>query len=116
MVMQQQQQPGMIYGGQQMPPGTMMMMVPVQAPQGPPPLPVYWPPHPTTVHCPTCNTMVNTTTVKEPGLGTWMIAGGLCIVGCSFGCCLIPFCVDSLKDTMHMCPQCNRVLGMQKMV
>lgn len=37
------------------------------------------------------------------GLGTWLIAGGICLVGGIFGCCLIPFCVDGLKVSNVFC-------------
>ncbi len=47
----------------------------------------------------------------EPGSGTWMTCLMLSLVGCLCGCCLIPFCVDSLKDAIHICPNCNAEVG-----
>eukprot|EP00198_Chlamydomonas_reinhardtii_P013558 XP_001702895.1 predicted protein [Chlamydomonas reinhardtii] len=85
-------------------PGTMMMMVP--APAQPQALPHYWP----------GQSISKAIHVYIAGLGTWLIAGGICLVGGIFGCCLIPFCVDGLKDCQHSCPKCNRYLGQHKMV
>uniref|UniRef100_A0A3Q1F4G2 LITAF domain-containing protein n=1 Tax=Acanthochromis polyacanthus TaxID=80966 RepID=A0A3Q1F4G2_9TELE len=30
------------------------------------------------------------------------------------GCCLVPFCVNRLKDATHICPSCKTVLGVYK--
>jgi len=30
------------------------------------------------------------------------------------GCCLIPLCVDGLKDVDHICPNCNYTVGKYK--
>ena len=43
---------------------------------------------------------------RDSGMFTWLISGGICLVGCFFpilwfGCCLIPFCMDDFKDTKH---------------
>ena len=35
----------------------------------------------------------------------------LCLFGLVFGCCLIPFCVDSVKDVIHKCPNCGAVIA-----
>ena len=71
---------------------------------------------PTTGQCPFCNHSITTSTKLVPGLGTWLSAGGLCLVGCWAGCCLIPFCVDDLKDVNHTCPQCHRHLGTKNVI
>ncbi|KAG2440914.1 hypothetical protein HXX76_003767 [Chlamydomonas incerta] len=96
------------------PPGTMMMMVPV--PAQPQALPHYWPGQSISVWCSSCQAQVDTRVMFTPGLGTWLIAGGICLAGGILGCCFIPFCVDGLKDCQHSCPKCNRYLGQHKMV
>ncbi|KAG2450540.1 hypothetical protein HYH02_005041 [Chlamydomonas schloesseri] len=96
------------------PPGTMMMMVPV--PAQPQALPHYWPNQSISVWCAQCQSQVDTRIMFNPGLGTWLIAGGICLAGGILGCCMIPFCVDGLKDCTHSCPKCNRFLGQHKMV
>ncbi|KAG2490949.1 hypothetical protein HYH03_010626 [Edaphochlamys debaryana] len=88
-------------------------MVMVAAPA---PLPTWWPSHPVSVICPHCQVEVSTTVTHETGLGTWLIAGGICFVGCFAGCCLIPFCVDSCKDHNHYCGKCTRFLGKSKII
>lgn len=47
--------------------------------------------------CPNCRQTIVTRTVKENGLLTWLCIGGLVLIGCWFGCCLIPLCVDACK-------------------
>lgn len=47
--------------------------------------------------CPHCHQMIITRVEKKTGLVSWLVCGGIVLVGGWLGCCLIPFCVDSLK-------------------
>ena len=47
--------------------------------------------------CPNCKQQIVTRTEKQNGLLTWLLVGGLCLIGCWLGCCLIPLCVDACK-------------------
>jgi lipopolysaccharide-induced tumor necrosis factor-alpha factor len=60
--------------------------------------------------CPYCKATISTSVNLKAGLLTWLICGGLCLIGC-WPCAPISFCVDSTKDTIHSCPNCNVVLG-----
>jgi lipopolysaccharide-induced tumor necrosis factor-alpha factor len=52
-----------------------------------------------------------TETTKNTSVVQYLACLGLFTVGLSFGCCFIPFCVDSMKDTVHTCAACKVVLG-----
>lgn len=72
--------------------------------------------NPAKVICQYCNVETITKTTKLNGLGTHLIAGGICLVGCWLGCCFIPYCIDSAKDTEHICGNCNKVVGKHQMM
>ena len=63
------------------------------------------------VHCHHCNQQITTRVDKVIGLGN--NAGCLlcCCLGGWYGCCLIPYCIDDFKDTVHSCPICENLLG-----
>ncbi|XP_045576493.1 lipopolysaccharide-induced tumor necrosis factor-alpha factor homolog isoform X1 [Salmo salar] len=69
---------------------------------------------PVQTHCPACAQMVITRLEHTSGTMAWLTCAGLFIFGCIYGCCLLPFCVDGLKDVTHRCPNCNNVLGEHK--
>ncbi|MCI4392228.1 hypothetical protein PGIGA_G00143690 [Pangasianodon gigas] len=64
--------------------------------------------------CPVCSQTVVTRLDYSSGTMAWLVCAGLCIIGCMYGCCLIPFCVDGLKDVTHFCPNCNNSIGVFK--
>ncbi|XP_062393551.1 cell death-inducing p53-target protein 1 homolog [Sardina pilchardus] len=69
---------------------------------------------PTMTTCRNCAQKVQTRVVYHSGAFTWLICG-LCIMfGLVFGCCVIPFFVDSCKDAHHFCTNCNVNLSIHK--
>ncbi|UJR29087.1 hypothetical protein I4U23_010301 [Adineta vaga] len=64
--------------------------------------------------CPHCHQTIATRIEKQTGLVSWLACGGILLFGGWLGCCLIPFCVDSLKDTEHYCPNCAVLLGTRR--
>jgi len=69
---------------------------------------------PTRCVCPNCRQEVVSRIDYEPGMMTWCLSGFLCLIGCWLGCCMIPFCIDDCKDTIHTCPQCGVELGIKR--
>ena len=47
--------------------------------------------------CPNCHQMIYTRVEKRTGLVSWLACAGILLFGGGLGCCLIPFCIDSLK-------------------
>ncbi|KAI1884663.1 hypothetical protein AGOR_G00228740 [Albula goreensis] len=64
--------------------------------------------------CPACSQLVVTRMEYDTGTMTWLSCLALSFFGCVYGCCLIPFCVDSLKDVNHYCPNCNKLMGVYR--
>ncbi|XP_041085918.1 lipopolysaccharide-induced tumor necrosis factor-alpha factor homolog isoform X2 [Polyodon spathula] len=69
---------------------------------------------PVQMNCPACQQLIVTRLEYTSGTLTWLLCGGIAIMGCLYGCCLIPFCIDGVKDLKHWCPNCNRVIGHHK--
>ncbi|XP_062467795.1 lipopolysaccharide-induced tumor necrosis factor-alpha factor isoform X1 [Pezoporus occidentalis] len=76
--------------------------------------PVVFCDRPVQMCCPSCNQMIVTRLSYDSGALTWLSCGGLFLLGCVAGCCLIPFCIDALKDVDHSCPNCSTLLGSYK--
>ncbi|MEE6498372.1 hypothetical protein FKM82_003055 [Ascaphus truei] len=66
--------------------------------------------------CPVCTRMITTRLQHSAGALTWLSCGGLCLLGCGAGCCLIPFCIDSLRDVDHYCTNCHAIVGSFKRI
>jgi lipopolysaccharide-induced tumor necrosis factor-alpha factor len=69
---------------------------------------------PRVMQCTNCGKNITTETTKANGAAVWVAAGYICFV--TVWCCmcpfaLIPFCIPSLKDTVHSCPECKFTLG-----
>ncbi|XP_076583726.1 lipopolysaccharide-induced tumor necrosis factor-alpha factor homolog [Chaetodon auriga] len=69
---------------------------------------------PVQIACPKCHQTVLSKVEYSAGLLTYLFCGGLFFCGFVLGCCLIPFCVDRLRDAKHTCPTCKTVLGVYK--
>ncbi|XDB64253.1 hypothetical protein AB1E18_017567 [Capra hircus] len=104
-------------------PGHAAMASGLGAPLPPPPMSVYpelfrvprlLSPDPVQFTCPYCMNRIVTVTTPVPGVLTWLLCTGFFVAGCFLGCCLVPFCVDSLMDVRHTCPVCRQELFLYK--
>uniref|UniRef100_A0A2H8TKI0 Lipopolysaccharide-induced tumor necrosis factor-alpha factor n=1 Tax=Melanaphis sacchari TaxID=742174 RepID=A0A2H8TKI0_9HEMI len=71
-------------------------------------------PESTYTYCYSCNNKIHTTTSINYKSIAWLSSLLMCVVGCFFGCCLIPFCIDSCSNIKHKCPECDAFLGLYK--
>ncbi|KAF9371586.1 hypothetical protein CPB97_001865 [Podila verticillata] len=67
---------------------------------------------PDVVICQHCNCKVVTATSPENGSCTYLSCVGLAVIGLTFFCCFIPFCVKACKDIVHTCPNCKRDIAL----
>jgi len=63
--------------------------------------------------CSSCQATVNTTTSSKPSMMAWAVSCVLCFT-MLWPCFCVPFCVDSLKNVKHTCPNCKSTLGRYK--
>merc|ERR1711915_364591 len=61
--------------------------------------------------CPNCKHSVTTTTSSKPSMTVWALSAVLCFT-MLWPCFCVPFCVDSLHNVKHSCPNCKTVLGL----
>ena len=66
---------------------------------------------PTQCVCPRCRLNIVTRIEHKTGMLMWLLCIGLFVFGFVLGCCLIPFCIDSLGDVQHYCPHCAALVG-----
>ncbi|KAK9877203.1 hypothetical protein WA026_016950 [Henosepilachna vigintioctopunctata] len=67
-------------------------------------------PDPVYMVCPNCSAIVITETYTQRSIATHFTAVVLCIFGC-WPCCILPYFMDSCKNTYHHCPMCNYFFG-----
>jgi len=119
------QQPGTYYPPQQ--PGTFVQQPPgYQCLPGQPGVPVVGttilvttgPQNsraPTNCICPKCQQNIVTQVSYETGSAAWILFGIICLLGGWVFClCLIPFCINDLKDVHHTCPNCKHLIAICK--
>jgi len=74
----------------------------------------------TTMRCFHCQAQIQTSTSAKPGAAAWAAFGTMfcCgfIVGFTWLCCCIPFCIPDFQEVEHTCPSCNKYLGRYKMM
>lgn len=59
--------------------------------------------HPHAARCLHCQRNITTSVRYESSCKTHFFAVCLFVMGCSCGCCLIPYCVDGCKGAIHTC-------------
>lgn len=102
------------------PDGVPVMGIPI----GPTPTPVYGGTYPmmnqnltrihspTVIDCPNCHYHGMDRVRYEAGSETYLIMVVLCC--CFWPLTCVPLCVSNCQDGVHICPQCNTLLGVSK--
>ena len=62
------------------------------------------------LHCQHCNNDVIPHKIYEPTTITWLIGGGICMIGCWFGVCLAPLCSYSFQVATVYCSFCKQII------
>ena len=70
---------------------------------------------PAQVRCPNCQKDIITNIHYDTGMLTWISVLVLFLLG-FWPCCLIPLCIDALKDVTHTCPNCGHICGQHKRI
>jgi len=60
--------------------------------------------------CPACRSPMTTNVTYEPGAFAYLIAAGLCFIGC-WPFCIVPWCMPNCEDARHTCPACNATVA-----
>ncbi len=69
---------------------------------------------PVVLRCHLCREEIRTYVIYDVGTRAWTICAGLCLLGCWFGCCLLPFCTESLQEARHFCSHCHKEVNFGK--
>merc|ERR1712080_324386 len=69
--------------------------------------------NPMTMTCPFCQAHITTATSSRSGGAVWLTCLGIIFFtgGACLPCAFIPFCIDDMKDQVHSCPNCGKVVG-----
>jgi LITAF-like zinc ribbon domain len=63
------------------------------------------------VHCHHCNNDIIPHRIYEPTTTTWLVGGGICLIGCWCGVCLVPLFSDSFKVATVFCSYCSKIIS-----
>ncbi|XP_033738495.1 LITAF domain-containing protein-like [Pecten maximus] len=66
---------------------------------------------PQRMQCPNCSQDIVTVMTFVPGVNTIVCCLIIALLGGVLGCFIIPFFMDSCKDVIHNCPNCQTKLG-----
>ena len=71
---------------------------------------------PVFTECPNCKESIQTVVTLQTGQHAWLWSGLICmnswVCYCApILCAPIPLCMKRLKDAIHTCPKCGKVVG-----
>lgn len=69
---------------------------------------------PVVLRCTLCKEETRTYVIYDAGTRVWALCAGLCMLGCWFGCCLLPFCTESVQEARHFCSNCHKEINFGK--